>query len=107
RMSKIPNYWEVITRNIKMAHDQGSGEIVIRHLVMPGRVNADTYPILEWCAKSVPNALVNIMGQYRPMHKVRRYRDKYAEINRGITFEELTFARDKAEELGILWEPVS
>ena len=107
RMSKIPNYWEVITRNIKMAHDQGSGEIVIRHLVMPGRVEADSYPILEWCAKNVPNALVNIMGQYRPMHKVRKHRDKYAEINRGITFEELTSARDRAEELGILWKPVS
>ncbi|MHA2203332.1 MAG: radical SAM protein [Candidatus Hodarchaeales archaeon] len=104
RMSKISNYWEVITRNIKMAHDQGSGEIVIRHLVMPGRVEADTYPILEWCAKNVPKALVNIMGQYRPTHQVRK---KYPEINRGITFEELTLARDKAEELGILWKPVS
>ncbi|UCG04565.1 MAG: radical SAM protein [Candidatus Heimdallarchaeota archaeon] len=107
RMSKIPNYWEVITRNIKMAHDQGSGEIVIRHLVMPGRIEADTYPILEWCAKNVPKALVNIMGQYRPMHQVRRHSDKFNEINRGITFEELTLARDKAEELGILWKPVS
>ncbi|MHA2329985.1 MAG: radical SAM protein, partial [Candidatus Hodarchaeales archaeon] len=65
KMSKIPNYWSVITRNIKMAHDEGSGEIIIRHLVMPGRVEADTYPILEWCAKNVPNALVNVMGQYR------------------------------------------
>ncbi|MFX1506452.1 MAG: radical SAM protein [Promethearchaeota archaeon] len=107
RMSKIPNYWEVITRNIKMAHDQGSGEIVIRHLVMPGRVEADSYPILEWCAKNVPNALVNIMGQYRPMHQVLKHRDKYAEINRGITFNELALARDRAEELGILWKPVS
>jgi putative pyruvate formate lyase activating enzyme len=106
-MSKIPNYWEVITRNIKMAHDQGSGEIVIRHLVMPGRIEADSYPILEWCAKNVPNALVNIMGQYRPTHQVRKHRDKYQKINRGITFEELTSARDKAEELGILWKPVS
>lgn len=107
RMSKIPNYWEVITRNIKLAHDQGSGEIVIRHLVMPGRVEADTYPILEWCAKYVPKALVNIMGQYRPTHQVLRHREKFSEINRGITFEELTLARDKAEELGILWKPVS
>ncbi|MFX0209287.1 MAG: radical SAM protein [Candidatus Hodarchaeota archaeon] len=107
QMSKIPNYWEVITRNIKMAHDQGSGEIVIRHLVMPGRIEADSYPILEWCAKNVPNALVNIMGQYRPTHQVPRHREKYQEINRGITFEELALARDRAEELGILWKPVS
>ncbi len=107
RMSKIPNYWSVATRNIKMAHDHGSGEMIVRHLVMPGRVKADTYPILEWCAKSIPNALVNVMGQYRPMHKVQRHREKYADINRGITREELTWARDKAEELDILWRPVS
>ena len=107
RMSKIPNYWSVATRNIKMAHNQGSGEMIIRHLVMPNRVEADTYPILEWCAESVPKALVNVMGQYRPMHKVQRHRDKFADINRGISYEELTMARDKAEELGILWRPVS
>ncbi|MFX1250480.1 MAG: radical SAM protein [Promethearchaeota archaeon] len=107
RMSKIPNYWEIITRNIKMAHDQGSGEVIIRHLVMPGRVEADTYPILEWCAKNVPNALVNVMGQYRPMYLVRRRSSEFGDINRGITYEELTLARDKAEELGILWRPVS
>lgn len=107
RMSNVPNYWSVITRNIKMAHDKGSGEVVIRHLVMPGRVEADSFPILEWCAKNVPNALVNVMGQYRPAHLVQRYREKYADINRGITYEELTQARNKATELGILWEPVS
>ncbi len=107
RMSKIPNYWEIITRNIKMAHDKGSGEMVVRHLVMPGRIEADTYPILEWCSKSVPKALVNVMGQYRPMHRVRRYPDKYKDINRGITYEELTLAREKADELNILWKPVS
>ncbi len=107
RMSRIPDYWAVTTRNIKMAHDQGSGEMIIRHLVLPGRIETGTYPILEWCAEYVPKALVNIMGQYRPMHLVREHPDKYKDINRGITYEEMSSARDKAEELGILWRPVS
>ncbi|MFX0185117.1 MAG: radical SAM protein, partial [Candidatus Hodarchaeota archaeon] len=107
RMSKIPNYWSIITRNIKMAHDKGSGEVIIRHLVMPGRVETETYPILEWCAQNVPNALVNVMGQYRPQHLVQRHPDKFKDINRGLKYKELTSARDKAEELGILWRPVS
>ncbi|MFX0092864.1 MAG: radical SAM protein [Candidatus Hodarchaeota archaeon] len=107
RMSKISNYWETITRNIKMAYDQGSGEMIVRHLVMPGRVEADSYPILEWCANNIPNALVNVMGQYRPMYLVRRRREEFADINRGLKYEELSRARDKAEELGILWHPVS
>ncbi|MFX0183298.1 MAG: radical SAM protein [Candidatus Hodarchaeota archaeon] len=107
RMSKIPNYWSIITRNIKMAHDKGSGEVIIRHLVMPGRVETETYPILEWCAQNVPNALVNVMGQYRPQHLVQRHPDKFKDINRRLKYKELTLARDKAEDLGILWRPVS
>jgi putative pyruvate formate lyase activating enzyme len=107
KMSHIPNYWPITTRNIKMAHDLGSGEMIIRHLVLPGRIQADTYPILQWCAESVPKALVNVMGQYRPMYLVKRYTEKYSEINRGISYQELTLAREKAEELGILWRPVS
>jgi putative pyruvate formate lyase activating enzyme len=105
RMSKITDYWAVITRNIKLAHDKGSGEMIIRHLVMPGRVDSDTYPILEWCANHIPKALVNVMGQYHPSHRVSR--KTYPEINRRITYDELTNARDKATELGILWRPVS
>ena len=107
KMSRISNYWSVTTRSIKMAHDQGSGEIIVRHLVLPERVEADTYPILQWCSESIPKALVNVMGQYRPMYLVRRHQEKYSEINRGITYEELTLARDRAEQLGILWRQVS
>ncbi|MFX0084067.1 MAG: radical SAM protein [Candidatus Hodarchaeota archaeon] len=105
RMSKISDYWAVTTRNIKLAHDRGSGEMIIRHLVMPGRVEFDTYPILEWCAINVPKALVNVMGQYHPSHRVSR--KTYPDINRRITYDELTKARDKASELKILWRPVS
>ncbi|MHA2298703.1 MAG: radical SAM protein [Candidatus Hodarchaeales archaeon] len=105
--SHIKNYREVMERNLKACFERGSGEMIVRHLVMPGMVESETYPILEWCAKNIPLALVNIMGQYRPEHQVQRYSDKFADINRGITYEELTLARNNAEKLGILWRPVS
>jgi putative pyruvate formate lyase activating enzyme len=107
RMSGIRNYREVITRNIKMAHDHGSGEMVIRHLVMPNRVEEDTLPILDWCAHEVPNALVNIMGQYRPEFRVLREPDEFSDINRRPTANELRLAKETAESLGIMWKPVS
>ena len=107
RMSGIKNYREVVSRNIKMAHDIGSGEIVIRHLVMPGRVEEDSIPILSWCSREVPNALVNIMAQYRPEFRVRLESEKFKDINRHPTREEVKAAKDYASELGILWEPVS
>lgn len=107
QMSGINQYREVVTRNIKMAYMQGSGEVLIRHLIMPGRVEKDTYPILDWCTKEIPKSLVNIMEQYRPQYLVQRDPEKYRTINRRIYPEELKNATKKADELNILWKPVS
>ena len=106
-MSGINKYKEMVTRNIKLAYDQGSGEILVRHLIMPDRVESDTYPILEWCAKEIPKAMVNLMDQYHPDYLVKRKPDKYRSINRRISSEEWKKTTDKADELGIFWRPVS
>jgi putative pyruvate formate lyase activating enzyme len=106
QMSGVRHYRETIARNIKLAYEEGSGEIIIRHLVMPGRINADALPILEWVAEEVPQALVNIMGQYRPAYKVR-HDSQYRDFRRGPTRKEMEQAYKKADELGILWRPVS
>lgn len=47
RMSGVSNYWEIVTWNIKDAYTDGSGEIIIRHLCMPNRIEKDTFPILD------------------------------------------------------------
>ncbi|MFX0113693.1 MAG: radical SAM protein [Candidatus Hodarchaeota archaeon] len=106
KMSGVRDYRETVARNIRLAHEEGSGEIIIRHLVMPGRIEADTLPILEWVAEEVPQALVNIMGQYRPAYKVR-HDSQYRDFRRGATRKEMEQAYKKADELGILWRPVS
>ncbi|GAH60438.1 unnamed protein product, partial [marine sediment metagenome] len=62
-------------------HDEGSGEICIRHLVMPGHIDCCSKPILEYIAKELPKAVVNIMGQYRPQYRSSLYK----EINRRPT----------------------
>ncbi len=42
-MSGISNYWETVTRNIKYAYTDGSGEIIIRDLYKPNRIEKDTF----------------------------------------------------------------
>ncbi|MHA2232254.1 MAG: radical SAM protein [Candidatus Hodarchaeales archaeon] len=106
RMSGVRHYRKTITRNIKLAHEVGSGEIIIRHLVMPGRVEADTIPILEWVAKDVPRVLVNIMGQYRPAYKVQ-HDSQFRDFRQRPSKKEMERAFRKADELEILWRPVS
>jgi len=106
RLSGVVDYFDVISRNHKIAHDEGSGEMIIRHLILPNHLDCCTFPILEWIAEYCPNALVNVMQQYRPTHLVPGNSD-YSEIDRRPSREEIRSAYEKAEELGLVWKPVS
>ena len=66
-----------------------------------------TIPILKWVAANMPNSMVNIMGQYRPEHKVRRDKERFADIARPVNSQEMETAFNIADELGIYWRPVS
>ncbi|MHA2407765.1 MAG: radical SAM protein [Candidatus Ranarchaeia archaeon] len=109
-LSKIPNYWEFVTRNIKRAHNfdvtKRKSTMIIRHLVMPNHVYCCTKPILEWISENSPDAFVNIMAQYRPQHKVLQ-QEKYGQIARSVSKTEMILATSIAESLGIAWRQVS
>ncbi|MFX1243204.1 MAG: radical SAM protein [Promethearchaeota archaeon] len=103
KYSGIDNYFDFVARNHKRIHDEGSGEICIRHLVMPNHIECCSKPILDYIAKELPKAVVNIMGQYRPQWKA----SKFPEINRRPTSQEMLEIKNYADRLGILWRPVS
>ncbi len=104
RLSEVPNYFDIVSRNHLIAYN--SGEVIIRHLVMPNHLECCTIPILEWVAKNMPNCIVNIMGQYRTEHRARSEQDKFPDIARRVSAQEMQIARAKADELGICWRPV-
>lgn len=95
RLSKIKNYWEIITRNHEIAYKQG--EMIIRHLVLPNHIECCSKPVLEWIADNIPEAMVNVMEQYYPTYKA----GKYEEINRRITYDEFKEALKYAKKLGL------
>lgn len=105
RLSKVRNYFAIVSRNHKIAHD--NGDIIIRHLVLPNHIECDTKPLLEWIAANLPRALVNIMGQYRPEHMVVATPHLFKDIARRPSFEEIDVAMKIAKRLGIVYEPVS
>ncbi len=104
RLSGVKDYFDIVSRNHLITYN--SGEVIIRHLVMPNHVECCTIPILEWIAENMPNCIVNIMGQYRPEHRVRSEPQKFPEISRRVNMTEMNLARTKADELGIIWRPV-
>ncbi len=98
RYSKIRNYFDVVTRNLKMISDWGE-EIIIRHLILPNHVECCTLPILRWVKRNMnlEKLRFNLMDQYRPEYKAH----KYPEINRPINRREWVKALKVARELGI------
>ena len=106
RLSGVRNYRKVVTRNLLRA--ARNGDLIIRHLVLPNHLECDTFPILEWIARNLKDkALVNVMGQYRPEYLVSKRPDRWPEIARPTSVEEIKKAREYAEELGLVWRPVS
>lgn len=98
RLSNFENYWEVSKRNHIMAVE--SGELIIRHLVLPGHLECCTKPIFEWIASELgKNTRVNIMFQYRPEY--RAYELPELRINRRLTNEEMKRALEIADEVGL------
>ncbi|MCX8195645.1 MAG: radical SAM protein [Acidilobaceae archaeon] len=100
RLSGIKNYFAVATRNILEAYDGGRGDVIVRHLVLPNHIDCCTRPVVRWLAENVPNAVVNLMDQYRPEYKVVEDPQKYPDISRRLTREEFAAALKIAHEYG-------
>lgn len=96
KYSKVPNYWKVLARNHELASDDS--ELIIRHLILPEHVECCTKPILTWIAENLDlSTRVNIMDQYRPAGRAR----KYQELSRPITGGEMSRALKIAKETGL------
>lgn len=48
------------------------GDVIVRHLVMPGHVACCTEPALAWLAAELPEAAVNLMTGYQPFQLAGR-----------------------------------
>ncbi len=96
RLSDVKNYWNVVTRNHLMAKE--SGDLIIRHLVLPNHVECCTKPILTWIKEHLgEDTVVNIMGQYHPAYKAY----EYPEISRFPYQTEMEEAFNSAKQLGL------
>jgi putative pyruvate formate lyase activating enzyme len=96
RLSKVDNYFEIVSRNHTIAYKQG--ELIIRHLVLPNHVECCSKPILQWISQKMPNVAVNLMAQYRPEYHAYDYDD----LIRSITYEEYSEVRQYAKDLNLV-----
>ncbi len=109
-LARTPRYFETVTGCLELLAEWEE-DVLVRHLVMPDHVDCCTVPVLEWLARRLPTAPVNIMDQYRPdmfaepgsPHFLERYRG----IARRPTARELDAAFARARKLGLHFEEVT
>ena len=108
RFCNASDYPEVVKSVLKEMHRQvgdlkvdsrGIAErgLLIRHLVMPHGL-AGTEEAMKFIAQELsPGSYVNIMAQYRPMHRAV----DFPELNRSVTMAEFHEALEIAKRYGI------
>ncbi len=81
------------------SHGMAIRGVLVRHLVMPDGLE-ETREIVRFLSEDIsPDTYINLMAQYHPAGKVNS--EKYQEINRPITTEELEEAYRIAREAGL------
>lgn len=109
-ISRTPWYWDTVTKNLMLIHEWEE-DFVIRHLIMPNHVECCTKPVLDWIAMNMPEVPVNIMDQYYPDNlcdsSSLKYRQRYNEIARSPTEEEIISSYQYAKELDLNFEALS
>ena len=94
RLSKIDNYFEIVTEALKEMYRQTgkavfNGEgimqkgMIIRHLVLPNHI-LNSRRVLKWINENMHDVYVSVMAQYFPTYKAKEIDD----INRKLTKEE-------------------
>ncbi len=105
RLARVKDYLRVVTRNHILAYH--SGDMIVRHLVMPNHMDCCTKPVLDFLAKEMPGVLVNVMDQYHPANEVVRDTARWRDISRRLTRQEAREAWDYAGSLGLDFEAIS
>jgi putative pyruvate formate lyase activating enzyme len=109
-LSRTPWYWDTVTNNLRLIYEWGE-DFVIRHLIMPNHVECCTKPVLEWIARNMPKVPINIMDQYHPDNlcdsSSPKYRERYREIARSPSEEEIIRSYQYAKDLGLNFETLS
>ena len=81
------------------SHGMARRGVLVRHLVMPDGLE-ETREIVRFLSEDIsPDTYINLMEQYYPAGKVNG--EKYQEINRHITTDELEEAFRMAREVGL------
>lgn len=73
RIAGVDRYVETVTRNLQLAQSQGN--LIVRHLLLPGHAECCFRPILNWMRDNLPKTKLSIRGGYLPKWNARHHKD--------------------------------
>ncbi|MBI3409530.1 MAG: radical SAM protein [Planctomycetes bacterium] len=71
RLAGIKRYVEIVTRNLILASRQG--DLIVRHLLMPGHFDCCFRPVVRWMRENLPTAKFSIRDGYLPRWQALHY----------------------------------
>lgn len=90
RLAGVANYMEIVTRNLVQAARQG--DLIVRHLLLPGHQDCCYRPIAQWLRTHLPDAKFSIRDGYLPSWQARHYEELQAPLPRAQGRQALALA---------------
>jgi putative pyruvate formate lyase activating enzyme len=95
RLARVPDYVSVVRENLLWAWRHG--ELIVRHLLMPGHLECCWKPVAQWLAEQLPSVKVNLRSGFWPAWQAARH----GEFQRPVSSTESKDALDFARRLGL------
>lgn len=91
RIARVEDYVAIVTRNLAVAAAQG--DLIVRHLLLPGHFECCFRPIVEWLRVNLPSAKFSLRDGYLPAWRA----DREPELTRPLVRHEVARAFDLAD----------
>jgi putative pyruvate formate lyase activating enzyme len=95
RVAGVDNYVAVVTRNLAIAAAQG--DLIVRHLLLPGHFDCCFRPLAAWLRANLPGVKFSLRDGYLPAWQAGRH----VELARPLEPGHADRARDRADQLGL------
>jgi putative pyruvate formate lyase activating enzyme len=95
RIARVDGYWGTVTRNLAIAATQG--DLIVRHLLLPGHFECCYRPIVAWLGRNMRVVKFSVREGYLPRWRARRYAELGEPLKRGVG----RAARELAAEQGL------
>jgi putative pyruvate formate lyase activating enzyme len=89
RVAGVENYLAILTRNLVTA--AGQGDLIVRHLLLPGHFDCCFRPIIAWLRANLPDVKFSIRDSYLPRWQAFRHAELVRPLEPG--------AGDRARDL--------